>query len=58
MSNYPNASTMSSEYLCEFNNLLNQKTRIVTNRDLSMLETSPELPFKFKRYFKRIFNIR
>ena len=59
MSNYPfNASTMSSEYLCEFNNLLNQKTRIVTNRDLSMLETSPELLFKFKRYIKRIFNIR
>ncbi len=58
MSNYPfNASKMSKEYLCEFDNLLNQKTRIVANRDLSMLETSSELLFKFKRFFKRIFNI-
>jgi len=59
MSNYPfNASTMSSEYLREFNNLLNQKTRIVANRNLSMLETNSELQFKFKKYIKRIFNIR
>lgn len=58
MSNYPfNASKMSKEYLCEFDKLLNQKTRIVANRDLSMLETSSELLFKFKRFFKRIINI-
>ena len=59
MSNYPfNASTMSSEYLREFNNLLNQKTRIVANRNLSMLETNSELQFKFKKYIKRIFKLR
>jgi len=57
MTNYPfNASTMSSEYLREFNNLLINKTQIVTNRDLTKLETSSELLFKFKRYIKRIFN--
>ena len=58
MINYPfNASTMSSEYLEEFENLLNQKTEILTKRDISKLETSSELQYKFKRLIKKVFKV-
>ena len=58
MKYYPfNASAMCSEYLNEFNSLLDNKESILQGRNFNNLETNKEYYFKIKKIIKKLFNL-